>query len=276
MDTVNILAVTDIHLGDDPSKDGKIREALGQIVDIAHTRSAHGLLELGDRVTSKGTANDILYTTQVKAAFAAVRAPVQVFHATGNHDVKVLPRQRVEEIMECPAGHHRKDINGLTLLHFNPGARRLAAGEDDIQWLQGQLQDTRAQGRAVVVVSHAGLDNVGEIPPRRWSCDDGEPPHKVGFPRAGIRLREIIKEAGNVGLVLGGHEHRDSHQCIDGTHYVRLRSLGDRMNPCAAEVTGRYAWLEVGWTGAVLTLHGNDIPEPVTQVLPFTVDAQPS
>ena len=236
---VRFAVFTDLHAHDlDSPIEGKwmshTADRLAAFVEAAHAAEAEFVVELGDFVNGwvvlgvdPGSPDRIpsilAWADGLLAAFDGPR-----YHVIGNHDVYNLDKTEYRMILEMAATQYSFDVGGVHFValdvQFDDTGADLAhtytgvAGSmppQSVDWLR---QDLARSNVPTVVFVHQRLDSTVE----EW----GRP-----LIAHAEEIRAILREDGDVILVLQGHDHANSLSWIDGIPYVTLEALVDQDTP---------------------------------------------
>ena len=194
---------------------GKIREALAAFKEA----DVDAILCLGDWISVWDTKETM--TARLCDFVAEVKAAgLPVYTCMGNHDGEIFTREEFKEITGftvCPCvleDDHSKvillDANYLRTGEPWPPMctdwTQTAVPADELAWLEQQL----ACEKTCLVALHQNLDPNITYPHRPENAD---------------AVRNVIRKAGNVPLVLQGHYHFGGDATIDGTRYLTLNAM---------------------------------------------------
>ncbi len=221
MSKLKVSFVTDIHNG--PTVGNKYGEKALRLtekfVEATNKFGADLAVDMGDRITDQNPETDRQNMTSLRELFNDLACP---FHCVdGNHDTRNLSHDDNAEIMEQPKGSFSTDNEGFHVVFWKPeittyDQKGLYLHEGDLDWLR---QDLASTDLPTIIVTHVPLDD------KMGGHDSPDnPTRRFAYPNAN-EARQIIEDAGNVVLCMGGHRHTNSHQEINGVHYITLQSL---------------------------------------------------
>ncbi|MBR4888070.1 MAG: metallophosphoesterase [Clostridia bacterium] len=209
---------------EEPRRPGPSLERLREALTAFKEAKVEGILCLGDWIKVQGTTECMTACLQ-EFAQEVKSAGLPVYTCMGNHDNEIFTREEFKELTGltvCPCvveDEHSKVI----LLDANfmrtgePWPPRFtdwtqtAVPADELAWLEEQL----CCEKTCVVALHQNLDPNIIYSLRVENAD---------------AVRNVIRRAGNVPLVLQGHEHRGGDAVIDGTRYLTLKSMSEEQN----------------------------------------------
>ncbi|MBT4504378.1 MAG: alkaline phosphatase [Gemmatimonadetes bacterium] len=146
------------------------------------------------------------------------------FHVHGNHDIDGgFTREQTMEYWSMPARYYSADLSGYHLVVLDGNEEREGRppgyphyiGPEQLEWLRADLAETE---KPTFVFSHQSLESLAEPEQGVENADE-----------ARAVLEEANREAGwlKVAVCFSGHDHTDSHNCIDGIHYVQINSMSN-------------------------------------------------
>ena len=194
---------------------GKIREALAAFKETG----VEVILCLGDWISVWDTKEYMAarlddFAKEVKAA------GLPVYTCMGNHDGEIFTREEFKEITgfcvsPCVVEDDRCKVILLDANYLRTGEpwppmctdwTQTAVPADELAWLEQEL----ACGKTCLVAMHQNVDPNISYPHRPENAD---------------AVRNVIRKAGNVPLVLQGHYHFGGDATIDGTRYLTLNAM---------------------------------------------------
>ncbi len=252
MATLRIAAITDIHYGLDIDKrqtgglvkasklGSKAPRLMEKFIKAVNHRMPDFVVDMGDRVSATDPETDAGFDKELRGYFNRIAAPSH--HLDGNHDIKYQPGN--------PKGSYSQDINGYHIIFWNPAFHYEEDGlvllDDDIEWFRNDL--AAAAGKPALVFSHVPLDNLGD--------EAHDPVQKYFYWSQGKKIRQIMEDAGNVILCMGGHQHRNRHREINGIHYITQQSLTSVWREKYRIPSGTYSFIEIEDGKIRFDLHG--------------------
>lgn len=262
MSGTTLAIISDIHYGPDQgtkrgSRGLELFDAFQSWVSAA---KPDRVVDLGDRITSVGRAEDRALLAEVVRRFRSVDVPTR--HLLGNIDVKTMNREEHEEILGRTLRSSSEDLAGFHLVYWqaNPALdpeRGLNLPVDDLRWLEDDLGKTNLPA---IVFTHIPLAN-GSM--RGNYYFEKLFPHHAHYSDAQADEVQSVLEQSSAVLCINGHAHWNAYHCIDGIHYVTLPSLTETfLTP--PEPTGGWALLTLSDT-MVLEVMGR---APMTYRMP--------
>jgi hypothetical protein len=231
---------TDLHAHDiDSPLEGKwmthTAERIGAFTDAMNDASVDFVIELGDFINGwvvfgadpgdpARIPSILAWADGLYAAYSGPR-----FFVLGNHDLFNLDKAQVRDILGLERTYSSYDVGVFHFVildvEFAADGSDLAdtfsgvsgfVPEAELAWLRADL--AASAGRPTVVFVHQMLNAFVE----EWGR-----PLVANQPD----IQRLLAEAGNVIAVLQGHDHRYSHEVVDGIHYVTFEALVDRGTP---------------------------------------------
>ncbi|KAJ9449015.1 hypothetical protein DIPPA_23326 [Diplonema papillatum] len=268
-------AVADIHYAGPAAAGPKGPAALRKLAAALAAAAASGswdcLAVLGDskdedptlRTRAAGQRNLAQVAAAVRGAW---RAPV--LWALGNHDVDRGPKADwIAGVgLEYEAFHSRRVGRRVTVVTLDVGFtgegepwdclscnaenehrdwNRSFVPAEQLAWLGGQVAQAEAEGRRVVVLSHARLD----VP---------QPGEQRYFVQNAAAVRSALN-ARTVALVLHGHDHLAVHSpvVLDGIPYYTIPGM-------VTSSLDAVSWIGVSISGCSVSINGHG-PAPSFQ-----------
>lgn len=194
---------------------GKLEEALTAF----RAEGVEAILCLGDWISVWGTKEEMTACLQTLAGRVQA-AGVPVYTCMGNHDREVFSREEFAaltgaQVAPCVLEDERCRVILLDANFLRTGEpwppnctdwTQTALPAEELAWLEEKL----ACEKTCLVALHQNLDP-GISRPHVLEND--------------ARVREIIRRAGNVPLVLQGHYHFGGDTVLAGTRYLTLRAM---------------------------------------------------
>ena len=122
-----------------------------------------------------------------------------------------------------PARYYSADLGGYHLVVLDGNEEREGRppgyphyiGPEQLEWLRADLAGAE---KPTFVFSHQSLESLAEPEQGVENADE---------------VRDVLEEANRkagrrkVTVCFSGHDHTDSHNCIDGIHYVQINSMSN-------------------------------------------------
>ncbi len=230
--------VTDIHFNGSAGDRDAQQNDLRRCLDFWRQHDVCFAVQLGDLIDGEGhKASENL--AEILSIFRT--PPFTVFHVTGNHCLEVPLRDYLQRTRLCSPYYsfrcegirfialHGMDINPESeperdadrerkrLFGRDPWANRYcgAIGENQIRWLQHQLDDASAAGEAVIVFNHFPLlkETTDEVHGILWNHEE---------------ITGLLSGYPNVLACFNGHFHQSAVAQRCGTHFVTLPAFKNR------------------------------------------------
>ncbi len=222
--TLTIAFISDIHHGaDGGTRRGTMAVPLmRQFRSWLKIKNPDFLVVKGDLIADAGREKDLSLMREIADEFKDVAC--ELFHILGNHDVHSLSVQDNEDIMGVSFKPQITTRKGVTSILWNNNvkldyAKGFRLDQSDIDWLKDALEKATYP---TVIFTHVPLGNGSMVGNYYFE----NVPHHAHYPDDQSKeVREIIERSGKVILCMNGHAHWNSHQSIDGTHYVTVPSL---------------------------------------------------
>lgn len=254
MAQIKIAVIADIHHGEDVYTK-KSSAALGLLAEfsrfVAEVRPDI-VIDLGDRISDRDRATDLVLEREVAEAFRSVAAPR--FHLCGNHDRDFLEVEDNEALLGQSLRHEIVDLGAWTLVLWRADTRirRLPTGaqfhldDADLAWLSATIA---AADKPLVVATHVPLAGQSHISNYYFERNLGI----ASYP--GVqRVHAALRAAKAPMLCLAGHVHWNSLTFVDAIPHITLQSLTETCTtpgePAAAwgllELDADIAWRAFG------------------------------
>lgn len=221
MSRLKISFVTDIHNGPNVGSNygTKAVRLTEKFVEATNKFQADLAIEMGDRISGRNKEDDIEKMGELKEVFNDLACPLHT--VDGNHDLKNLNSEEVSEIMDQPKDSYSIDENGFHIVFWKTDVsqyynRGLKITDEELEWLEQDLADT---DKPTIIVTHVPLTD------KKGGFDTDNNPNKRFMFANANKARNIIEDSGKVVLCMAGHRHSNTHEEINGTHYVTLQSL---------------------------------------------------
>ncbi len=239
---LKIAVVTDIHHG--AISKTKIGPAalglLNKFVDFANEWDADIVVDLGDRISDRDNKTDRGLTADVAGVFQ--RVGVQRRHILGNHDLEFMTAEEGEELLGVSMLSESIDVNGYHLVfwqadtHIDRGCG-FQLKTEDLEWLTADLAATSLPS---IVFSHVPLDGSDMTGNYYFEAN----PDLSRYTDTS-RIREVLRDAGNVVLCVAGHVHWNKLNTVDGIPYLSLQSLTESFTT-APDPAGAWSTIQIG------------------------------
>ena len=228
--------VTDSHYADrDPGGTRYYRQSLTKMrecIDVFNSKTTDFIIHLGDfkdQDSNADPANTLKYLEALEAEFARFNGPR--YHCVGNHDVDSITKRQFLSNIEntgisktesyfhfehrgfrfvvLDANYHEDGRDHFYLEGANWQDIRIP--ENQLEWLQETLAASRSP--AIVFCHHPTFKYL-----------HGESVYHIQNYQA---VQRIFKSSGKVAAVFHGHTHQDTHQQIEGIHYLTMLGMVD-------------------------------------------------
>lgn len=243
---MKIALVNDIHVGK-PLERNQIMRAASHLIDgilpqlLDHIMTSHSpdlIINLGDLIRSESREADLARYRQTITHFNRVSCPV--IHLIGNHDIKQMSSQEVENIWaEAGFNQHSHGIQmvgntaliwlGLECNRANQLKHKLP--DDQLAWLDKTLQQIKSP---VIIFTHCAIDdhNVDG----NFFYEGYEAKNRNGFFYENYAaLQKIISKCKSVEAVIQAHLHYFHTKIIEDIPYITCPAMGD--NICGPNIT---------------------------------------
>ena len=221
MSRLKISFVTDIHNGPNVGSNygSKAVRLTEKFVEATNKFQPNFAVEMGDRISGRKDDDDRARMTELREVFNDLACPLHT--VDGNHDLKNLDAEEVSDIMGQPKDSYSIDEDGFHIVfwktdvsqYYNSG---LKITKDELEWLE---QDLASTDKPTIIVTHVPLTD------KKGGQDTDNNPNKRFMYANANKARKIIEKSGNVVLCMAGHRHSNTHEEINGTHYITLQSL---------------------------------------------------
>lgn len=221
----------DAHYAPKVYGDRHCPDALTKLQAAVETFNAEGLdlaICLGDIVDAADSpAGEIANLRAMGAAYSTFRGRRHL--VLGNHDVGAITKADFLEncLIRAARAYYSFDHASIHVAVLDSNCHAdgsdFAAGDfawdhcwvsqEQLDWLESDL--AAANERPTLLCCHARLDP-GTRP------DSGRDPHVLENATA---VRAVIEAAGNVQVVLTGHDHAGMHSRVNGVWYLGLRAM---------------------------------------------------
>lgn len=250
---LRLAIVADIHHGENSfTKVGaRALPLMAEFARFVADARPDAVIDLGDRISDRDHATDLLLEREVAEAFAPISAPR--FHLCGNHDRDHLSAAENEAILGQPLGHRSVDLGDWRLVLWAADSRIHRPGgfvltEADLLWLAATVD---AADRPLAIMSHVPISGHAQTGNYYFERN----PEFSTYPGA-ERARAVLRQARVPVVCVSGHVHWNTLTTVDGIPHLTLQSLTESFTtfpePAAAwgllELDGAIAW----------TVHGND------------------
>lgn len=250
---LRLAIVADIHHGENSfTKMGA--HALPLMAEFARfvaEAKPDAVIDLGDRISDRDHASDLVLEGEVAEAFSAVAAPR--FHLCGNHDRDHLSVAENEAILGQPLGHRTIDLGAWRLVLWAADSRIHRPGgfvltEADLLWLAATV---KAADRPLAIMSHVPISGHAQTGNYYFERN----PEFSTYPGA-ERARAVLRQAKVPVICLAGHVHWNTLTTVDGIPHLTLQSLTESFTTFP-EPAGAWGLLELDETIA-WTVFGKD------------------
>lgn len=177
----------------------------------------------GDYIESSGVKPETAkrQLREVNDIFKQLEAPRR--YALGNHDMRVLSKEEIIEILEISSPHSVTDLNGFRIVVFDtnfnkgddsPRSRQPYAegyvSTRELRWLEAAI----TTDQPTLVFSHHSpvtAYNVDNILTRNITNEEA--------------VQSVIERHKNIVAVISGHTPRPQHAIVDGVDYLIADTL---------------------------------------------------
>jgi hypothetical protein len=250
-----------VVLGDTRTAGLRPPDTTYQIVERARSAQPEVVLAVGDMINALDDQVSVREQWRFWREAVAPLGAQHVLVTPGNHDVQgnawatdLLVEAFPELPSNGPAGFERRayafdyrDVRFISLDSERFDALH-ALGDEQLNWLEGQLRDS--PNRYTIVFSHDPAYPVG---PHIGSSLDA-------YPHDRDRLWQLLRDY-QVTAYIAGHEHLYNHQQIDGVHQVIAGTSGSFVYTGYGGEFYHYLVGEVGVAGMTIVaydLEGNE------------------
>jgi 3',5'-cyclic-AMP phosphodiesterase len=263
MPALKLAAVADIHLGQDTEtkKGTDALELLGEFLHAAEAAGADAVIDLGDRISDLGPAEDFELACRVGAEFG--RTSLKRFHLCGNHDRAFLSGADNAAALGSETGNRVVELAGIRLVLWQPNVR-LSPGQGpslspgDLDWLETNLT---ASTEPTLLFSHVPLSGQSMTGNYWFECN----PSGAAYAQQ-PQIRQVLARSPGAVAAIAGHVHWNSVTIVDAIPHFTLQSLTETFTTFP-EPAGSFALLELTDAALHWTVHKRD-PFDVTLAFP--------
>lgn len=243
---MKIAIVNDIHIGQALIRSGKmraashlVREILPNFLDyIIKQHSPDLLINLGDLIRSVEKYEDLKNYKNSIQDFKGLSCPV--IHLIGNHDIKKLAVNEVEQIWQELGFHQKsygiKEIGGVTFLwlgmDYQPEKHcKFTLPSDQLTWLENTLNKIQ---QPTIIFSHCAIDDQDVT--GNFFYEGYEVKHKRDFFLENAeKIQKTISKNCFVKMVVQAHLHYFHAKIYHGIPHITCPAMAD--NLCAPSIS---------------------------------------
>lgn len=239
---MKIAIINDVHVGKPLERNQTMRaashlaaDALPQLLaNITQQHSPDIIINLGDLIRSESREIDQSRYSQALSHFNQVKCPI--IHLLGNHDIKQMSAQEVENIWN-EKGFGQKSY-GITEvkdwaliwlgMEYKPNNRfRHRLPDNQLAWLDETLKRVK---RPVIIFTHCAVDD--QEVSGNFFYEGYEAKDKSGFFLENYqKIQTVIANCSFVEMVVQAHLHYFHTKMIKQIPFVTCPAMGD--NICA-------------------------------------------
>jgi len=233
-----VALLSDIHMRDGYTEAiSDELEAVIEYFEVEHD-PAHAFV-LGDLIEDCGSAqSDAENVSRVKTILDSWSVPVT--YLLGNHDVELLTKTELSELLEQPSFHGVETVDGTPFVYLDSACVETKGakgklGLDQQAWLTETL---RSVEDAIVLVHHP-IGNF-DITDNEWFSAYPERAYLWDRKEALKQFEEI----GTVQTTISGHIHQTSFNTVFDIPHVSINAFSKELPD--VPLTGTYGVVELG------------------------------
>ena len=232
--------VTDSHYADrEPSTTRFYQESMTKMrecIDLFNQEKLDFVVHLGDFKDQGKPAipeETLEYLKAIESEYGRFKGPR--YHCVGNHDVDSITKQQFLENIENTGVPNNESFyaftkNGIQFIVLD--ANFYEDGRDHFYLEGANWQDTRIPPKQVQWLEKtlAGTD-IPAIVFCHHPLYEFQRHDSIYHVQNYTEVQKVLEQSGKVMAVFQGHTHAESHELINGIHYLTLLAMVDQSGP---------------------------------------------